>query len=525
MFNRRDFLSSSAAAVIASLVGGAVKAAGLRTRYNANSAAGKDMLKIYAAAVKEMKARADKDPRSWTFQWYIHATPRSTPAEMTCASKSSEISRVFGNSGTPERTLAEQTWCTCQSHMGQPEDYFLPWHRLYVMHFEEIIRSISGKNEFTLPYWDYTTPICYAIPEELQSKNSTNPTWASLYISNRNIAGGAIQGAANVNAGEPLNKNFRGARNFLVLPDFDNPDYSTFCGSLDGNLHGAVHVYTGDEKNMADVPFAARDPIFWLHHCNIDRIWAAWNTKWPKKNPTETDGKSWADTKFVYVDAGGGRAEVAISTVANPVALPYKYDELPIQEAAHVAANIANSAPIEVSSPRWTTLLKSGAIGVGANAAGNAAPAAPGEAAVPLAATPKTVELSPAAPNASLAAAAANAAPAGPTRFLLTLRDVTVQSNPGTTYEVFLDLPEGASAEVADRHYVGLLNFFGVASSMGHMGQGGRTYDFDVTKLMASLRDNKALADKTSVTFVPVGAPAEGSSPIISGGVEIQQGN
>lgn len=520
MLHRRDFLSSSAAAVVASLLSGA-KAETLPTRYNANSAAGRDMLKIYAGAVKEMKVRADKDPRSWTFQWYMHATPRLTPTQETCLSKASEISRVFGITPSPERTLAEQTWCTCQSHMGQPEDYFLPWHRIYVMYFEEIIRSISGKAQFTLPYWDYTSPNSYSIPDELQTKNSADPTWASLYISNRNTAGGVIPGAANVNAGEPLNKNFSGARNFLVLPDFDNDDYSTFCSSLDGNLHGAVHVYTGDLKNMADVPFAARDPIFWLHHCNIDRIWAAWNTKW--KNPTETNGKSWTDTKFVYADGAGGRAEVAISTVADPAKLSYKYDELP--GATNVAANIATSASVKASSSGWRTLLKSGAPAVGANANAATAAAAPEQAAVALVASPKTVELAPAAPDANLATAAASVAPAGPTRFLLTLRDVKAQADPQTTYEVFLDLPEGASTEVADQHYVGLLNFFGVGSSMEHMGHAGRTYDFDVTRLMANLRDNKALAEKTSVTFVPVGPPAEGSAPVISGGVEIQQRN
>lgn len=516
MLNRRDFLSSTAAAVIGSFVSGAVKAAaGLPTRHNVGSTAGKEMLKIYAEAVKAMKTRSDQDPRSWTFQWYIHATPNSAQ---------SEITRVFGNSTGPNRTLAEQSWYTCQSHMGQPEDYFLPWHRLYVMYFEEIIRSISEKPEFTLPYWDYTTPSSYAIPEELQTKNRNNPTWGSLYISNRNVPGGVIPGAADVNAGEPLNKNFRGARNFLILPDFDNDDYSSFCSSLDGNLHGSVHVYTGDEKNMADVPFAARDPIFWLHHCNIDRIWAAWNTKW--KNPTETNGKSWTDTKFVYADGTGGRAEVAISTVANPAALPYQYDALPSAGAASVAANVAGSASVSASSSGWTTLLKSGAPGLGANAAtAAAAPAAPGGAGISLAASPKTVELSPAAPNANLAAAAASVAPAGPARFLLTLRDVTAQTDPHTTYEVFLDLPEGASKETADQHYVGLLNFFGVASSMEHMGHGGKTYNFDVTKVMANLKNSKALAEKTSVTFVPVGPPAEGSAPVISGGIEIQQRN
>ena len=133
----------------------------------------------------------------------------------------------------------------------------------------------------------------------------------------------------------------------------------------------------------------------------------------------------------------------------------------------------------------------------------------------------KTVELSPAGPNANLAAVAAGGAPGGPSRFLLMLREVTAQADPHTAYEVFLNLPEGAPSEIADQHYVGLLNFFGVASSMEHMGNGGRNFEFDVTELLGNLRNSNALGQKTSVTFVPVGPPAEGSAPVISGGVEI----
>lgn len=50
-----------------------------------------------------------------------------------------------------------------------------------------------------------------------------------------------------------------------------------FCLALDSGLHGHVHVLTGNGVNMGSVPWAARDPIFWLHHCNIDRRWRHWN--------------------------------------------------------------------------------------------------------------------------------------------------------------------------------------------------------------------------------------------------------
>ena len=43
---------------------------------------------------------------------------------------------------------------------------------------------------------------------------------------------------------------------------------------IEGNPHGHVHDMVGGD--MGEVPTAAADPIFWVHHCHIDRLWAAW---------------------------------------------------------------------------------------------------------------------------------------------------------------------------------------------------------------------------------------------------------
>ena len=50
-----------------------------------------------------------------------------------------------------------------------------------------------------------------------------------------------------------------------------------FNDFLDSDLHGHIHVTVGNTRGMGRVPWAANDPIFWLHHCNIDRLWASWN--------------------------------------------------------------------------------------------------------------------------------------------------------------------------------------------------------------------------------------------------------
>jgi tyrosinase len=51
-------------------------------------------------------------------------------------------------------------------------------------------------------------------------------------------------------------------------------------GALESNPHNSVHVMIGGPSGfMSDPLLAGLDPIFWLHHCNIDRLWAAWLTR------------------------------------------------------------------------------------------------------------------------------------------------------------------------------------------------------------------------------------------------------
>ncbi|EPS38121.1 hypothetical protein H072_8149 [Dactylellina haptotyla CBS 200.50] len=55
-------------------------------------------------------------------------------------------------------------------------------------------------------------------------------------------------------------------------------------GSLE-SVHDLVHNYCGGVGEMSSTQIAAHDPIFWLHHCNIDR----WAAIWEKLHP----GKWW----------------------------------------------------------------------------------------------------------------------------------------------------------------------------------------------------------------------------------------
>ena len=46
-------------------------------------------------------------------------------------------------------------------------------------------------------------------------------------------------------------------------------------------MHNAIHAFVGGSGHMAIVPFSAFDPVFWLHHANVDRLVAIWQAIYP----------------------------------------------------------------------------------------------------------------------------------------------------------------------------------------------------------------------------------------------------
>lgn len=295
-----------------------------RTRYSLATDRGRRMLTTYADSVRRMNdARwyAESSPLSWTFQWYTHMVRGDR-------TKAAELARVYPGGGGA-MALATDMWNTCQSHLGQPQEYFLPWHRLYLACFEDLVRTASGDNCFTLPYWDYTDAAQQALPEQFRQPG--HRTWGPLYRPDR---------YAEINAGTPLPAG--PVRLALDLACMKSGSYlpqdgdAGFCANLDSLLHGAVHLDIGTKLGMGAVPWAANDPVFWVHHCNIDRVWASWNAA-GGANPSDS---AFADKTFTFADSRGRPLIGRIGDVLTTA--PAAYDSylarppggLPFQAAA-----------------------------------------------------------------------------------------------------------------------------------------------------------------------------------------------
>lgn len=130
--------------------------------------------------------------------------------------------------------------------------YFLGWHRGYLYYFEKQLRTVSGDSGLILPYWDYYS---YAsLPAEFTNSASTNP----LYVPR-----------VNTNIRQALTLAPFGS----TILNFPRGYSNAFEPSVEGAPHNPVHDIIGDVMATMQSP---TDPIFWLHHSNIDRLWVAW---------------------------------------------------------------------------------------------------------------------------------------------------------------------------------------------------------------------------------------------------------
>jgi tyrosinase len=449
-----------------------------RVRHEVHTPQGKAMLKIYADAVDKMMKTAEGDPIGWTFQFYTHFVKGST-------SKAAEIARIYGANPSANKALAQAAWSTCQAHAGGNEDFFLPWHRMFVLYLEHIVREVSKHKPFMLPYWNYSTPVPAihgVMPQDFRLPASvpTNP----LYRVNRN---------PGPNQGHPIDATDPGALDLTALKQSTySPQGAApgFCQDLDFGIHGNVHVLIGNGQGMGSVPFAAYDAIFWMHHCNIDRLWASWN-KNGGKNPV---APGFLNQQFTFADEKGQTVTGTIKDFLDISALDYTYDRFEPAPPGFVPAG-PTLLPV---TPQAIASAPGGAMALGAG--------------------PVRVNLEPAPTTQGIAGAVGGLS--GEKKLYLVLRGLRAEAQPGVLYHVYLDLPEGTSPEQGRPHYVGAINFFDATAHGDHEGAVEATgtpkfYGLDVTDVAKALQTKGLLSARPALTIAPSGIPAEEAKAVV----------
>jgi tyrosinase len=175
---------------------------------------------------------------------------------------------------------------------------FLPWHRYCLRHLEYHLQAVDSS--VTLPYWDWT-----------RDRSPTGLPWTEDFMGDggRDPNGRVLTGPFSGTKRWPIRiKDWRGQPDFLtrfyrdpdaMLPKrwrllrtleitpYDSRPWNwrtrsrdSFRAALETSLHNIVHVVVGGNMAGAASP---NDPVFYLHHAMVDRIWAMWQ----KRHPTE----------------------------------------------------------------------------------------------------------------------------------------------------------------------------------------------------------------------------------------------
>ncbi len=169
---------------------------------------------------------------------------------------------------------------------------FLPWHRAYLLDLERELQAIDAR--VTLPYWRFDRPA----PNVFTRKFMGVPNTAGQlqFSAGHPFTTWRTDGALGITR-TPLFNTAAAPPGLLTEEQTINlgglaattASYANF-DAMEGNPHGSAHVsFTGFIRSL---PIAARDPLFFLLHCNIDRLWAKW--QWIRKRTSQADSRAFA---------------------------------------------------------------------------------------------------------------------------------------------------------------------------------------------------------------------------------------
>ena len=296
-------------------------------------------------------------------------------------------------------------------------------------------------------------------------------------------------------------------------------------GQAHDSVHGIVGASRGGQNGLMASSLSALDPIFWLHHCNIDRIWAVWN----QRGGQNTANALWLNMTFAnhFLRPNGQSYSATVRGLQEILPLGYRYGLGGQDPARPDQGDVVAMAFETVSQSRTRTL-------------GAAPPAAKfktdntraAEAGQPLeiavAATRSVVGGALAAPaTRSATRSATGAAVRSGKRVLALINDFQQPAGATTAVRVFVN-GDGISAAtpISDASYVGTFGFFGGkhVGGAGHpTGHGGSSLIVDLTKTLQRLQaSGKPLSDNIRVQLVPVSVSRSAQpTPVTPASVEI----
>ncbi|XP_021902258.1 polyphenol oxidase, chloroplastic-like [Carica papaya] len=292
----------------------------LRVRLAANLV-DNDYIVKYQKATELMKALPNDDPRNFMQQANVH-----------CAYCEGSYYQV----GFPDLEFQiHRSWL------------FFPWHRYYLYFYEKILGKLIGDPTFALPFWNWDSPCGMQIPaiyvnpksplyNNLRNTSHQPPTLVDLDYNCTNNS--------TISNQEQLSRNLKIMYRQMV---WNGKTASLFFGkayragqepnpgggSIEYTPHSTVHLWSGDDKqpnleDMGSFYSAGRDPLFFAHHANVDRMWKIWKTLGGKR--TDLSDPDWLNANFLFYDENANLVRVKVEDCLNIEKLGYVYQDVEI---------------------------------------------------------------------------------------------------------------------------------------------------------------------------------------------------
>ncbi|MGW4897152.1 tyrosinase MelC2 [Kitasatospora sp. NPDC004240] len=237
---------------------------------------------------------------------------RKNQATLTAQEKRAFVNAVLAlkrNGGYDSFVSTHNTFIISDTDSGERVGHrspsFLPWHRKFLLQFEQALQAIDPA--VTLPYWDWTA-----------DRSTSSSIWGADFMggNGRSSDGQVTTGPFAYSSGnwtlavrpdsrQFLRRSLAGGvaqlptrtetDGVLAIAEYDaapwNSTSAGFRNNLEGwrgaNLHNRVHVWVGGLMSSGMSP---NDPVFWLHHCFIDKLWSEWQKRHPSSGYLPTGG-------------------------------------------------------------------------------------------------------------------------------------------------------------------------------------------------------------------------------------------
>ncbi|KAJ6776199.1 TYROSINASE FAMILY MEMBER [Salix koriyanagi] len=121
---------------------------------------------------------------------------------------------------------------------------------------------------------------------------------------------------------------------FFGKPYRAGDDPSPGMGTIETTPHTEIHFWAGDPKqpnreNMGNFYSAGRDPIFYCHHSNVDRMWNLWK-KIPGGKRKDIEDPDWLNSEFLFWDEKKELVRVKVKDTLDTTKLRYGFQDVPI---------------------------------------------------------------------------------------------------------------------------------------------------------------------------------------------------